>query len=333
MTTQIAIRVDASRATGTGHVTRCATLAAAFAERGAAVTFYVRLSNLDLSRFIDRSGSTLVTIGHDVTPADEADLLGRGRFDWLVVDHYGLDAEWERAVRPAVGRILVVDDLADRPHDCDAILDQTYGEDGARYEGLLPARCQGLFGSAYALLRPQFAEVRSRGLRPPARETAHIFFGGTDPAGHAPRFAALIAERFADMDLEVVLGESTGAQVGRPSPRIRWHRRVDDMAGLMARCSIAVGTPGVATWERACLGLPAAYLATAPNQLPLLELLTQRGLCQGWGMAEVIADDVFVDRFVAFVEDRKARAEFRAAGLAAVDGRGAGRVLDALGVL
>src|SRR3546814_18196666 len=46
--------------------------------------------------------------------------------DWLVIDHYAIDHSWERALRPFADRLLSVDDLADRMHDCDMLLAQTF---------------------------------------------------------------------------------------------------------------------------------------------------------------------------------------------------------------
>ena len=83
---------------------------------------------------------------------------------WLVVDHYGLDATWETRLLAglagdAAPRLLVIDDLADRPHQADLLLDQNvFGPDTeARYTVLVPAHCRQLLGPHYALLGPEYA--------------------------------------------------------------------------------------------------------------------------------------------------------------------------------
>src|SRR5690554_1589336 len=83
----------------------------------------------------------------------------------LVVDHYALDTEWEKLLRPVADRIMVIDDLADRAHDCDILLDQNYYQNRERrYEGLVPPHCLQFLGPGFALLRPEFREAR-RNLR------------------------------------------------------------------------------------------------------------------------------------------------------------------------
>ena len=45
-------------------------------------------------------------------------------------------ARFEADYRPWAGRILVIDDLDDRPHDCDVLLDQSPGRRGYLREWL-----------------------------------------------------------------------------------------------------------------------------------------------------------------------------------------------------
>lgn len=125
---KVFFRVDASTLMGTGHFMRCLMLAETLRERGAEV--------LDVSQETDA--------------AETIEALRGERLDWLVVDHYGLDATWERMLRPHVGKVLVIDDLANRPHDCDALLDQSYSLEGeARYQGQVSPECRCLIGPRY----------------------------------------------------------------------------------------------------------------------------------------------------------------------------------------
>jgi UDP-2,4-diacetamido-2,4,6-trideoxy-beta-L-altropyranose hydrolase len=257
----------------------------------------------------------------------------------LIVDHYGLAAEWEALVRPAVSGLMVIDDLANRPHACDLLLDQTHGADDTRYCGLLPGECQTLLGARYALLRPEFArahgrspagEARPRGLR------MHVFFGTGDVRANVPRFARLLLESFADLELRVVAGVRPVATVAleslvsRYGHRLDWRPGVPDMAAHMSSCVIALGAPGMATWERACVGLPAAYIAVTDNQVPILGKLASDGFCVFLGRDTDLPDDAFVSGVARFLKDKTRLAAMRAAGLAAVDGHGADRVATVL---
>ncbi|RME63691.1 MAG: UDP-2,4-diacetamido-2,4,6-trideoxy-beta-L-altropyranose hydrolase, partial [Alphaproteobacteria bacterium] len=167
-----AFRVDASRAIGTGHVGRCLTLAAALRDAGGDALFLCRAHDGHLNAKIEEAGFPVLSLpkrndtdddlAHShwlgATQADDAKAsiaaLAGHRIDWLVVDHYGLDARWESALRRHAHRILAIDDLADRSHDCDLLLDQNFFLDAAsRYDGLLPDHCRPLLGPRYAVLR------------------------------------------------------------------------------------------------------------------------------------------------------------------------------------
>jgi len=181
---RVAIRADAGRHIGAGHVMRCLTLGEALRDRGADVTFLCRAFEGHLMDRIRRDGFAVEAFPVEgvVRPTKTGaspphagwlgtslerdrdlthDALGRlGGVDLLIVDHYALDSRWERGMRDIARRILVIDDLADRPHDADWLLDQTYGRRTDAYEGLVPPACRLLLGSDYALLRPEFAALR-----------------------------------------------------------------------------------------------------------------------------------------------------------------------------
>ncbi len=192
MTVKLAIRVDASTRMGLGHLVRCRTLAQELRAQGAEVRFICRahpghqIDALAADAFATISlpaPPNDIDTGESAAAEDYARWLGvpqhqdavetlaalsGWRPDWLVVDHYGLDVDWAQLLRPHVGRILVIDDLANRLHDADLLLDQNYATDGARrYAGLLPASALTLIGPRYALLHPAYAEqqrtLRSRG--------------------------------------------------------------------------------------------------------------------------------------------------------------------------
>ena len=205
----IGFRVDGSTVIGTGHVMRCLTLAATLRDAGAACVFVCRDHPGNLAGRIRAEGheAVLLAVGPgDVgeTPARPGDhaswvgeswerdaaqtvaALGAHRPSWIVVDHYGLDARWEALVAAGLGaRILAIDGQADRPHDCDALLDQTYSPRGAaRWDGLVPARCRVFAGPGYSLLRPEFEAARATlRERDGVVRRLLVAFGGVDVPG------------------------------------------------------------------------------------------------------------------------------------------------------
>jgi UDP-2,4-diacetamido-2,4,6-trideoxy-beta-L-altropyranose hydrolase len=262
--------------------------------------------------------------------------------DWLVVDHYALDARWQRAARPAGTRLMAIDDLADRPHECDLLLDQNLGHEAGDYDGLVPAACTRLVGPRYALLRPEFAEMRAAALarRAEGRGLRHLLvtMGGVDRADatSAVLTALLAAPLPADCRITVVMGGQAPAleRVRALAARMPWPTEVavdvPDMADRMAEADLAIGAGGATTWERCALGLPGITVETADNQAGIAAALARAGA----GLAPgALAERGFARALRAALAEASDPARLRALSQAAAaicDGEGAGRVLAGL---
>lgn len=305
---KVAFRTDASIQIGTGHVMRCLTLADALAARGAGCQFICRAHEGNLIDFIRGKGyvtHALPVPGAEVTTSNLAHarwlgatqaqdteacapILAAQAPDWLIVDHYALDADWERALEPHYRQLMVIDDLADRPHACDLLLDQTFGRDAADYRALVPADCKLLCGSQYALLRPEFAALRTYSLqrrtRPALRELL-ITMGGVDKDNATAQVlqALRTCPLPADCQITVVMGATAPwlDEVFTQARDMPWPTRVrvgvSDMAQLMADSDLAIGASGATSWERCCLGLPTIMLVLAENQRKIAEELCETG--------------------------------------------------------
>lgn len=280
----VVIRADASAQLGTGHVMRCLTLAHMLKQEGARVAFISGKIPTALEHLVSRDfllHGLKVPIRMEGSIASEEDALEtiqylnyRGKPDCVVIDNYSIGLDWERQVRPHVERIMVIDDLANRAHDCDVLLDQNLCPNFVkRYDGLVPNHARKLLGPKYALLRPEFYEARG-----PLRsrdgqiKSILISFGGTDPSNEtAKALQAMLLMGPSSMALEVVLGGSN-AQAEAASnlcsklAHARLHRDVSNMAELMANADLAIGALGTTTWERCLLGLPAIAIVLARNQ-------------------------------------------------------------------
>lgn len=360
---KVALRTDASARIGTGHLMRCLTLADALRAGGASTRFVCRGLPQSIGQLVVERGHELVALpdaapraagttrpdagGEDAEPAhaswlgatqaDDAEatlaaLAPGGPWDWLVVDHYALDARWESRLRACATRILAIDDLADRRHDCDALLDQNlHAGAHARYEGLLPPGCRALLGPRYALLRPEFAEARARlRTRGDAVGRVLVFFGGVDAGNLTGVGLDALDVAAADLDVDVVIGAAHPAReaiVARCTarPRTTCHVQASNMAGLIAAADVAVGAAGVATWERCALGLPALAVAVADNQRPLLREAARAGLVLG---PEIDAADPaeLALHLRALIGNAALRAHLSRRALDAVDARGTPRV-------
>lgn len=335
---KVAFRADASIQIGAGHVMRCLTLADALRSSGARTQFLCRQLPGHLGELIRARGHALDWLADSGTDADNsAAALAHGApWDWLVVDHYALAAAWETAQRGLANNILAIDDQADRPHDCDLLLDQNL-QTGNRYDGLLPTACRPLIGPRYALLRPEFQRARQV-LKPRADAATHLLlcFGGSDPLDLTGlTLDALDGLGRSGLHVTVVVGQGYPYRdrlqarcASRPGTQL--HCQADNLAELMARADLAVGASGVVTWERACLGLPALVVSFAENQRPIAAAAEAEGLLVWVGDAAEMSAPRLGAAIAALLDAPAQRQAMRLACLERVDGAGCGRVMEAM---
>ena len=301
-------RVDASLEMGSGHVMRCLTLADELTRCSFKCVFISRKQSGDLTEAIKERGydiyelpecktstDTHLTHSHWLKGCWEKDaeeseaVLKKLESDWLVVDHYGIDESWEQKLRGNVRNILVIDDLADRKHACDVLIDQNLGQTDALYRLLVPQDCLILTGSQYAMLRPEFVNYRQRSLEyrngKTQIERVLITMGGVDKGNHTQK--ALNALNSSDLpdktEVIVVLGKQSiwfaqvKSHVARSRLNIRVLSNVSNMAELMSRSDLAIGAAGSTSWERCCLGLPTLMFILADNQKGIAKALEGNG--------------------------------------------------------
>ncbi len=216
------------------------------------------------------------------------DALGNHGYGWLVVDHYALDIRWEQTLRPRCTKLMVIDDLADRPHDCDLLLDPNLGHSALDYLGLLKPQSAAFIGPRYALLRPEFPQLRNQSLARRAQpQVKHLLItmGGVDKENYTGQVLRALTdcELPEDLRITVVMGSHApcltevhqqAAQMPCPTHVLVG---VSDMASLMVDSDWCIGAGGGTVWERCCLGLPTLLLVTAVNQLSGARALEQSG--------------------------------------------------------
>ena len=301
--TKIVFRVDASIQIGTGHVMRCLTLADALKRKGAECYFICR----------EHSGNLIETIKerrHEVyflplheqlqnneqysydNKLDHANWLGITQEvdadlsipivrllkpDWMIVDHYAIDRHWEKKLRPYCNHIMVIDDLADRHHDCDLLLDQTFGREAKDYVSLVAGHSQLLCGAKFALLRSEFEQWRDYSLnRRIDGKIEHLLInlGGVDKGNITTKILkSLINSSLPEnTQITVVMGPTAPwvSDVKNQAEIMPWKTDVkvgvNNMAELMANSDLSIGAAGATSWERCCLGLPTIMVVLADNQ-------------------------------------------------------------------
>ncbi|HEY9746180.1 MAG TPA: UDP-2,4-diacetamido-2,4,6-trideoxy-beta-L-altropyranose hydrolase [Oculatellaceae cyanobacterium] len=342
---RVAFRVDASMWMGQGHVMRCAALAWALQLAGASVQFFCREMPNTLRDWLLAKGIPVQRLqsASDLEALPEwQEALFAFAPDWLVVDHYELDARFERASSLPQMKMLVLDDLANRPHVCDLLLDQNWHEDAEqRYAMLLPVHCRQLLGPRYALLRQEFADARQNLQRQTGNiRTLMISFGGSDPGNETSKVLRVL-QRFlavrkeASVQTEVIVGglnpnplvvEALAAEI----PGCRCEVHVDDMAMRMSQADLLIGAGGTTTWERCCLGLPSILIATADNQEALSEAVHQQGAALYLGRSENVTEEILLKALSDLWDNPGLRASMSQNAMTLVDGLGCQRVVEAM---
>jgi UDP-2,4-diacetamido-2,4,6-trideoxy-beta-L-altropyranose hydrolase len=338
----IVFRLDAAVAIGAGHLMRCLALADALRQGGASSVFILRCD-------IEALHAEVLARGHQcrLLPGSATDwntdagqtaqcLRDLPATDCLIVDHYQLDARWERMLRPLVRRIMVIDDLADRPHDCDILLDQNLTPQlQQRYVGLVPTSCQQLLGPQFAMLRPEFLLERSR-LRTRDGQVRRlaVFFGGTDPGAETLKVLTALAglpELLAQMPCDVIIGAAHPQrqrveEICRSNAQMQFHCQINNMAELMAAADLCIGAGGTALWERAVLGVPSLVITIADNQISASTEMALAGALLYLGSAQQLEQAHLQQVLGVALNNRWLLLSLSQRSLELVDGNGLARV-------
>ena len=366
---RVAFRADASLAIGTGHAMRCLTLAEELRRRGAEVLFICRRHAGHLCGLISEKGFRVEclpgqNVALDETPAGPASrahrgegenlpahtdwlgadwrldaeqtaeaIRGLGVVDWLIVDHYALDARWESALRAVTRRIMVIDDLADRAHDCDLLLDQNlYPEMERRYEALVPTGCCTLLGPRYALLRPEFAEARAK-LRERTGDVRRVLisFGGVDATNETQKAIEAVGDLpGSGVEVDVVIGggnphRNNLAAICARQPGVHLHLQTHRMAQLMVEADLSIGGGGTVAWERCAVGLPAISWPIAENQALQIDALAAAGAIVVPDARRDVRVDILRAHVACLLHSARLRQAISRAAMRLCDGLGASR--------
>lgn len=299
------IRVDSSSQIGSGHLMRCLTLAGQLKKQGAEVAFICRDLEGNLTELVKKQGyelhllpraendDTLIGYAAWLTVSQQRDaeetiaiIQKFSVVNRLVIDSYAIDETWEKLLRSYVQEIFVIDDLANRRHDCDVLLDQNYYLDKEhRYDGLVPESCKLLLGPEHALLREEFYEAKKHlRKRDGSIHNILVFYGGSDLTDETTKaIHALIELNLSGVTADVIVGASNRKkdrirELCSQHEFLRYHEQVSNMAEFMNNADLMLGAGGTTTWERWFLQLPAIVTAIAENQLKVCEDCAKSGM-------------------------------------------------------
>lgn len=338
----IFFRVDASAHIGTGHVMRCAALAQALQRYGADAFFLCRELPDPLEQWLKQRRIHVLRLQSEHSLSEIKTHLTARQADWLVVDHYRLDEQFESSLRPWVQKIFVIDDLADRKHDCDLLLDQNlYDAMETRYKTLVPPHCRQLLGPGYALLREEFSEQRTLLQRRfDSFQRILISFGGSDEGNETGKVLEALLSLSAqnllqDISIDVITGTANPNQaqlqnLANTLPHCSVHTHVDNIAERMSRADLFIGAGGTTTWERCCLGLPAIIITIADNQEALSITAHKQDLAVYLGRSQEIMPTDIINAVLHLKNTPALRSAISQNGMQTVEGQGCQRVAKAL---
>ncbi|WP_223441173.1 UDP-2,4-diacetamido-2,4,6-trideoxy-beta-L-altropyranose hydrolase [Pseudomonas sp. BF-R-19] len=347
---RVLIRSDASPTIGSGHIARCLCLARVLRRQGSHVAFACRLlpgHRLEVLRAEGFETFALPERYSDEDPQQaiesmlpwQADIAAleplldhQPAFDWIIVDHYGLDHHWQTAARRWAPRIAVVDDLATRTYSADLLLNQNLSGTPVAYTSLLAPGCRTLFGPRFAMLRDEFC-CPAIEIKPQARRVL-VNFGGFDAAMQTHHAMLALAE-FSELEVDFVAGADNPAwaqmqALAASRPHWRLHSFVSDFYRLMTEADLFVGAGGGTSWERAAMGLPTICIAVSNNQQANGEVMAAAGAHVFMGAREQVSVEQ-LRLAIGFVAGNQGlRQSLAQQSRLLVDGRGAQRVAAAL---
>ena len=313
----VVFRADSSSDIGSGHLIRCLSLAQYMREQMNAKFFFIsRDLDGNINQIVRNNNFSLLLL-----PRHQEDNQLIGYEKWLtvslqidaqetkqvlahiegskllVVDHYALGSLWEKEVRPFVNKILAIDDLASRKHDCDFLLDQSFGRERQSYNGLVPLGCKLFLGIEYVLLNRKYY-LQASYIRHRIR-TVLVFFGGSDETGETLKFLTALSIVACDsLHFNIIVGSSNlrrGEIEKRCKnvPNVDFYCQINDMERFIAEADIAFGAAGSNTWERCQLGLPTIVTVTGDNQRFIAEQVEKTGAIKQLGWHEEVDHNVY----------------------------------------
>ena len=339
----VAFLVNCNKLAGGGHLSRCLTIANKLKSIDIPSLFMAITDASLIPNRINAQGHWHISLNSKDLKKDilQAKYILKDLHPCkviLVIDHYNIDDISISQVKKYVRKVVVIDDLADRKLNCDLLINQVYKMEAAAYRNLVPAECKLLLGSNFAILKPQFLEMRKSILReglPTHVKRINLLFSSGDPLGLSLLFAKIIINNF--QNIEVLINTTSNSNIKEQLKSLCIHSASvqciidsENVAQDMSSCQFAIGTPGMSTWERACLGIPSIQIGSSTNQIPIMKMLHQEKLCYWLGMPSDLNHEAFIVLLDKLLHDTKWRHDVRESCMLAIDGLGTERVTKSI---
>ena len=317
---KIIFRVDSSKKIGSGHLMRCLSISDLLIDEGAQVLFISCSNKGNFNSLVKEKGIPHKVIKNkleknldngEIEDANETIRLIKDQsLDMIIIDHYSLGVRWERALKPYTKKIFVIDDLANREHDCDFLLDQNFvlnHED--RYRNKVPKKCNLFLGPQYALLQKDYDSFKVR-IRTRVKRLL-IFFGGHDnQCLSLVTLKCVLAMKLSNLYIDIVISSEdnsvdTMKKISKNNPKIFFHHNLPSLSALINKSDLAIGAGGISLWERCLLGLPAIVITVSDNQIESCKALSKVGAIKLLGHFDEFSEKVFVSALKKLISSKK----------------------------
>ena len=338
---KLLIRADANTQMGNGHFMRCVALAQAWKDSGGAVQFATACTNEKLLKLLFKENFIVHQLGHSYQEKEDWQMTERLLAEcpdaWLVLDGYHFSSDYQKQVKAAGYRLIVIDDMAGVSHYyADLVLNQNIHAQELRYSREPYTRL--LLSPRYVLLRREFLGWRTWHREVP--DIAHnvlVTVGGSDPGNVTLKIVqALQSLEAKSFEALVVVGnnnphqELLQAAVRRGSLPIRLACDVSDMSTVMAWADVAVSSGGSSVWELSFMGVPILGLIRAEQESRLLNSCSKQGLAVSLGWYQSVTVREIAEKLMAVAHNKELRSAMAKAGRNQLDGFGPQRVVSCI---
>lgn len=308
----VIFRLDSSKNIGSGHLQRCVTLANYLKTKGVGSIFICKNLEGNFNHIIAKENYPLRYISTDLNESDDAletlkIVEQHKNLIALVIDHYHLSLQFESIIKRAGIKIMVIDDLMNRRHECDILLDQNYKTSyESAYQDLVPSTTKKFFGPSYALLRPQFFERQPKASdKKKELKNILVFFGGSDSTGETLKFIKSLKSTKHVFHILISKGNFFLNEIlsFKEHPQLKLHIEPENIAEIMEKCDFYIGSGGTITWERMCMKLSGIVITVANNQVPGAEALAKDHLQFYMGAKEEVDYSKVIDKLTKLEEN------------------------------
>ena len=336
----IFIRVDSSTKIGYGHFMRCMALADTL-QKNFEINFITRSLEGSLISYIQKKGfgifrfysnSEKINEKNDAQKTISLIKKHSGSKNILIVDNYQLSKKWETDVKPFVHKLIVIDDLSNRSHNCDLLIDQNlHTKVNGLYKGLIPSNCIKLIGPKFSIIRKEFRMMR-KSVKPRTFPIKKILvsFGGSDIENQTRVALNSIKKMNGKINVDVVVGKANKCKKTlkifcNENKHFTYHEQIDNIADLMLSSDLSIGSSGSTTWERCCLGLPAIVSISSNDQRDIANSLSRKKCIINLGDVKKLKESSYINVITNLKKNDLRNMSKNSMSL--VDGNGTQRIL------